>query len=216
MAKKELGINPWLNIWIRPRDTIAKIVKFNPKFRFIILSFLYGLPLLFHTAQNMDLAGKFTTIGIVVASVILATFVGMLGITIGAALVYWTGKWIGGKSSFLPVRAAVSWANVPNALVVLVWVGLIVFFKDKIFTAGFQNATYAGDQLIIFASAVIVQAVLSIWSFVILVKSIGEVQGFSAWKGILNVLIPFFIVGVLFYLLMWLISIGTGMAGSTM
>ena len=214
MAKKTLGVNPWINIWVKPRDTVKKIVKFNPKYRFVILSFLYGLPMLLHMAQNLDLGERFTTAGIAVAAVVLATFVGMLAITIASGLVYWTGQWIGGKSTYLNVRAAVSWSNVPNVVAIIVWFIMIYNFRSQIFMDGFEEMVMSTSASMMINVAMLVQSVIAIWSFIILVKSLGEVQGFSAWKGVLNVLIPFFMVGIAIYAISWLFWIGNGMPGA--
>jgi len=211
MAKKTLGVNPWLNIWVKPRDTIRQIVSFNPRHRFVILSFLYGLPMLLHLAQNLSLGEKYTTVGIVIAAIVLASFVGMLAITIASGLLLWTGKWIGGKGKYYPVRAAVSWSNVPNIFSIIIWAILLIIFREKIFFEGFDELNFAGRELGIVSGAMFVQAALSIWSFIILIKGLGQVHGFSAWKGILNVLIPFFMIGILIWVLTWLFWIGNGM-----
>ena len=209
--KKTLGVNPWLRIWAKPRDTIAKIVKFNPKHRFIILSFLYGLPMLLHMAQNFSFGEDYTIGGIVIVAIVLATFVGMLAITIASALLLWTGRWIGGEGDYFPVRAAVSWSNVPNIFSILVWAVLIFFFRDKLFLDEFNEQTFAGMQFGIVSGALVLQAILSIWSFIMLIKGLGQVHGFSAWKGILNVLIPFFIIGILIWLISWIFWACDGM-----
>lgn len=211
MAKKELDINPWLSIWCRPRETIRKIVNFNPKFRFIILSGLYGFPMLLHIAQNLSLAENFTTLGIVIVAAILSVFIGMLGITISSALLLWTGRWIGGKGTYFPVRAAVSWSNVPNFFTVIVWFALLAMYGKQIFMEDFAEGTLAGANQMIFTGAMVIQAVLAIWSFIILVKGLGEVHGFSAWRGVLNVLIPFFLIGILIWALSWLFWAANGM-----
>lgn len=214
MAKKTLGVNPWKRIWVKPRDTIKNIIKFNPRYRFAILSFLYGLPMLLHTAQNLDLGGQFTTVGIVVVAAVLATFVGMLILTIASGLVYWTGKWIGGKSSYINIRAAVSWSNVPNIVTIVVWLLLIYNFHDQIFYNTFNQAEIGSQGSTILDIGMFIESVAAIWSFIILVKSVGEVQGFSSWKGVLNVLIPFFMVGISIYLVSWFFWIVTGMPGN--
>lgn len=216
MAKKKtgLGVNPWLSIWARPRDTIRKIVKFNPKYRFAVLSFLYGFPILLHTAQNLNMGATFTTVGIVLVAIVLGTFAGMLGIVIASGLIYWTGKWIGGKDNYQNVRAAVAWSNVPNFVAILVWVALIAAFADRVFLENFDDMNFVGNMSVIISGTLFFQAVISIWSFVILVKSLGEVQGFSAWKGVLNVLIPFFMVGVALWFLSWIFWVGIGIPGS--
>ncbi len=214
MVNKSVGVNPWLSIWVKPRETIRNIIKFNPKHRFVILSFLYGFPMLLHTAQNLNLGETFTTLGIVLVALVLGTFVGMLGILIASGLIFWTGKWIGGKDNFQNVRAAVAWANVPNIVAVFVWIVLFTLFSDSIFLDSFDDMSFKGTDMMIISGSLFVQAVISIWSFVILVKSLGEVQGFSAWKGVLNVLIPFFMVGAAIWVLSWIFWIGFGMPGA--
>lgn len=194
MSNNTMGINPWTRIWTNPRETVRKIVEFNPKFRFLALSFLNGLPMLFYFAQDMSLGDTFSLSGIILISMILAMFIGMLSITIGAALFLWTGKWIGGQGTFYPIRAATSWSNVPNIVILIGWFAWVYYFKNQVFLAGFTNAEFTGNALLIFALVVLVQLVMSIWSTVILVKGLAEVQGFSAWKGLLNVLIPFVII----------------------
>jgi len=211
MADKTLGVNPWTHIWFKPRETIQEIIQFNPKFRFVILSFLYGLPMLLHMAQNISLGERFTTGGISIVALILATFAGMLGLTIAAGLVYWTGKWIGGTGNYHQVRAAVSWSNVPNIISIIVWAILIFTFGKEVFMEDFGEQTFASTQMALVTGSLVIQAILSIWSFIILVKGLGEAQGFSAWKGVLNVLIPFFLVGILIWAVSWIFWIGNGM-----
>jgi len=201
MSDSKLGINPWTRIWTHPRETVRKIVEFNPKFRFLALSFLHGIPMVFYLAQDLSLGDTFSLAGIIIVSLILAIFLGMLSITIGAALLYWTGKWIGGKGSFYPVRAAVSWSNVPNIVIILCWATLIFFFRHQVFLAAFQKGEFVGAALAIYGVVLLVQAVMSIWSLIILIKGLAEVQGFSAWKGLLNVLIPFFMIAILIWLI---------------
>lgn len=215
MAKKTLDVNPWLQIWLHPRETIRKLVRFNPKYRFLVLSFLYGLPMLLHTAQNFSLGEDFTGIGIAVFAVILAIFIGMLGITIASGLLYWTGQWIGGEAKYQEVRCAVSWSNVPNILSILSWILLIFVFDGALFLENFQASVTQGPEMMIVTGALVVQTIVSIWSFVILVKGLGEVQGFSAWKGVLNVLIPFFMVGLFIWLLTWMYWIFDGMPAAS-
>ncbi len=214
MAKKTLGVNPWTHIWIKPRETLKKVVRFNPKYRFVILSFIYGLPMLLHMAQNLSVGEQFNIVGIVIVALVLATFVGMLGLTIASGLVYWTGKWIGGKANYFPVRAAVSWSNVPNIFAIIIWAILIYNFRDHIFLSEFDGMNFVGGQMTLITGALFVQAAIAIWSFIILVKGLGEVQGFSAWKGVLNVLIPFFMIGILIWVITWLFWACNGMPGA--
>ncbi|NGX45826.1 MAG: hypothetical protein K940chlam2_01006 [Chlamydiae bacterium] len=216
MAKKSLTINPWLSIWVKPRETIRKILRFNPRHRFVILSGLYGFPMLLHIAQNLSLGENFSALGIIVVSLILSIFVGMLGIVVATALLTWTGRWIGGGGSFINVRAAVTWSNVPNIFSVIVWLALIWLWGGNVFMEEFAEAPSPGINQAILGGAMVVQAVIAVWSFIMLIKGLGEAHGFSSWKGILNVLIPFFLVAILIWAGSYLFWAANGMPSPDM
>ncbi len=210
---KEIGVNPWLSIWVKPRETVAKIVAFNPKHRFLLLSFLYGLPMLLNIVQNLSLGDLYGMTGIVIAAVVLATFAGMLAITVASALLLWTGKWIGGQGNYQSIRAAVAWSNVPNILLVLTWVVLLFLFREQVLVDSYEEMDFVGQEFMVASIALAVQSILGIWSFVILVKGLGQVQKFSAWKGVLNVLIPFFLIGLVIWVVSWLVWVSLGVVG---
>lgn len=201
---------PWLSIWTRPRQTIRQIVSKNPKSQFTILSGVYGFPMLLHLAQNFSLGLQYSEMAILIGALVLCVFIGMLGISVGSALILWTGRWIGGKGSFQTIRSAVAWSNAPNIVNVVLWLILINHFRQALFIETFGQSQFAGSEMTFVSTIFILQTIVAIWSFVILLKTVGEVQGFSAWKGLLNVLIPFFIIGIAVWLISWLFWIGQG------
>lgn len=194
MASDKLDINPWVDIWLKPRQTIRSIVDHNPKYRFVLLAAIYGFPMALRLAQNLSLGQDFTLSAIIITALILAVFLGMIGISIASGLILWTGKWIGGRGSYYPIRAAVSWSNVPNIVTILTWILMIAVFKRDLFSENFVGTPFVGYELAVFTLIFLAQTTAAIWSFIILLKGIGEVQGFSAWKALLNVIIPFVIV----------------------
>lgn len=206
MAKDLKVGNPWLTMWTKPRQTIREIVSTNPKYRFALLSAVYGFPMLLNFAQTLSLGMNVHWGMILAIAVVLSTFVGMLGLSITAGLMYWTGKWIGGKSQFLEMRAAVSWANVTNVVTSLVWLVLIAIFGQDVFMRNFSNTPFMGGEKVAIFFLFTIQTIVSIWSIFILVKAVGEVQGFSAWKGLLNLILPVMIV----ILLAWGIGLVVG------
>lgn len=197
----KLGLNPWRKIWVQPRKTISAIVRYNPSYLFPLMSAIYGLPMLFSFAQNLSLSENFSLIGIIIGCIVLSVFIGMLGITIVSGLLYWTGKWVGGTGSFKNVRAAVAWSNVPITINILMWFVLIAIFKSQTFMTAFPETAFAGKDLGIVSFVYLVQSVMSIWSFFILLHTLGEVQGFSAWRALLNVIIPFVMVMIAIWIL---------------
>lgn len=208
MAKKAEG-NPWLSIWTEPRQTIGSIVKTDPKFRFVLLSAIYGLPMALNLAQNFSLGAKVPIWAILIGSLIVCTVLGMIGISISTWLLHVTGRWIGGKGSFQTIRTAVTWSNVPNIVTLLMWGVLLGIFGGAVFNKQFSETHFIGFQAGIVFIVFLIQAVISIWGFIILLQGLGEVQGFSAWKALLNVLIPFVIVVAIIWLVGWALF-GTG------
>lgn len=191
---KQLDVNPWLRIWIAPRDTIRKIVEFNPKLRLYVLSTIYGIPLLLHLAQNLSLGQGVSLLAIVIGTLILSMGAGLAVLSACSGLIFWTGKWIGGKGSFQAVRAALAWSYVTDIVSIVLWGVLISVFKQTVFLQTFPQTVFVGRELSTIVLVSFVQFIIAVWAFVILLKALGEVQGFSAWKALLNLAIPFFVL----------------------
>jgi hypothetical protein len=198
--------NPWVSMWTQPRATIRSIISTRPKYGFPVLSALYGFPTLLQFAQTLSLGASTSWVTILLVAVLLSTFVGMLGILISTVLLHWTGRWIGGKSTFQEMRAAVSWANVTNSVTSIVWIILILVFGRLVFMDTFSSMQFTGGEQLLIFGLFLIQTIVSIWSIVILVKAVAEVQGFSAWKGLLNLILPVIIV----ILVVWAIGLFVG------
>lgn len=210
MAAK-LNKDVWVKICTQPRETIKRIVSANVKYGFIALSGIYGFNMLMHIAQTLSVGQDFSLTGIIIGAIILSIFLGMFAISVTAGLVYWTGQWIGGKGSYLPIRAAVAWSNVPNIVNIILWFLLMGYFGSSLFTANFSQMQFSGGELAFTSIVFALQTIFSVWSLVLLVKTIGQVQGFSAWKGLLNILIPFFMIGAAVWIISYLVWFIRGM-----
>lgn len=206
----KLSVNPWIGMWVRPRETIRAIIQFNPGYFYPFLCLIYGFPMLLQIAQNFSMGDRYPLAGIVIVALLLAGIVGALMINISTALFYWTGKWIGGTGSYQTIRSAVAWANVPNLVNILIWIVNIGVFGGRIFQHNFVETPFAGSELGVIFLTSVVQIIVAVWSFIIILKTLGEVQGFSAWKALLNVIIPFLVIFVGVSILAWLFTMITG------
>lgn len=204
MARKVKG-NPWLSIWVRPRETIRDIIAVNPKYCLTYLCALYGFPMALNFAQSFSLGSIFPAWAILLAGVIVCSFLGYVALSFFAWLLHVTGRWIGAVGSFQTIRSAVAWSNVPNSVTCLAWLVLLGVFGGQVFCRGFSEMSFVGYQAGVVFLVFLVQSIVSIWGFIILLKALGEVQGFSAWKALLNVIIPFVIVIGLTWLIGWAI-----------
>lgn len=206
---KSVQKNPWLSIWIEPRKTIRSIVDTDPKFGYLLLCAVYGLPLSFNLVQNLGLTAVVPIWAIFIGSLVVCTFLGIIGISISSWLLYIFGRMIGGKGNFQTVRAAVAWSNVPNFVTILMWIVLLGVFGSQVFNRNFSEMQFVGYQAGILFLVMLVESIVSVWGFIILLSTLREVQEFSVWKAILNVVIPFVVVVAVIWGTAWLFS-GTG------
>ena len=197
--------NPWLNIWVRPRDTIRNIVATNLKYGFLALCAFNGFPMALSFAQSISLGLTLPTWALVIGALLVCGFLGFISISISSALLLWTGRWLGGTGNYSTIRAAVAWSNVPNFVTSLTWLALLAIFGGLVLNQGFSETTFVGYQAGAVFLIFLIQSIVSIWGFIILLKALGEVQGFSVWRALLNVIIPFVIVVVVVWLVGWVI-----------
>ncbi len=206
-----LGMNPWLKMWTKPRETIRSIVKSDSNRHLWWLAGIYGFPMLLHFSQSLSLAMKVSPYLIVIGSAVFAALIGMIGFQVTSGLVHWTGKWLGGVGHFLQIRAAVAWSNVTNIGTGFLWLLLIAFFGSDVFMRTFAETPFVGSAMALVTMIFLLQTVLSIWSFVLLVCSLAEVQQFSVWRAIVNIILPFIIVTVALWALFVFVCWAVGM-----
>lgn len=183
--------NPWFDILFKPRETMRGIVESNPKRGFRVLYFLYGIPFALNMAQSLSLASHMPVWAIALIALVMSAPMGWAGINITAALFFAAGKWIRGGATFPQVRSAVAWSSVPNIATILMWAVLLSVFSGQVFFKEFAETPFVGYQAAVIFAVFFVQSVASIWGFVILLQALGEVQRFSAWRALFNVIIPF-------------------------
>ncbi|HEX2579305.1 MAG TPA: YIP1 family protein [Rhabdochlamydiaceae bacterium] len=204
------SINPWTGMWVRPRETIRAIIQTNPAYKFLLLCFIYGFPMALQLAQNFSLGSGYGMGAIVGGAAIIAIILGAIMINIAAALFSWTGKWIGGVGTYQQIRAAVAWSNMPSIVYIGIWAINLATFGIRVFRSDFVESTFVGNELSIIFFTAVVQVVVAVWAFIITLKALGEVQGFSAWKALLNILIPLFVIFIGVSILAWLFTFVTG------
>lgn len=197
-------------MWTSPRKTIRRIIDSDPDSKLFVLSLIYGLPMMFYYAQNASLGQTSRLSTILLIALIGAVIVGYIGINIGSALLYFTGKWIGGKATFKQVRASVAYSNVTNLVSIAIWLVLMSMFKTSVFMSDFPYASSLGNFALLMNTIFLVQLVVAVWSVVIFIASLSETQGFSSFKAVINTLLP---IGVMFALL-WILGLLFSLLGS--
>ena len=191
------GKSAWVTIWVHPRATIRRIVTENKKQSLWLLATIYGFSALLGTFQSFSLGSVIGMIPIFVLAVILAPIWGYIAFAIWSWLVLWTGKWFKGLGDFQSVRAAYAWSCVPIAVSDLIWIVMLVMFGSTLFSMQPNAPIFSQAQSIVLLVLLFGKVVFSIWSLVIYLNTLAEVQQFSILRAIGNVIIAGLFVAII-------------------
>jgi len=184
--------NPWLSIWTEPRATIQQVVDGDPKLMVLILAPLAGIADALTRSNELAYSGVENFLGLVVDGGIG----GYLFVFLGAYLLRWTGGWLGGTASLSSIRAASVWSSIPKITSAVLLIMLWVVFSQ--FSGPVEGMEVAFGLMIL---------TLGIWSFVLSCKCLGQVQGFSAWKGLANMMLSLAVVVVPIIVIVIVVSV---------
>ena len=190
MAK--LKINPWKEVWLHPRNTIKAILKYDPKYMVLPLAALAGIA---NNALDFEATDVLVGGSSFIGSAFVAALLGIVSLYISGSLLSFTGRWLKGKANALKLRAAIAWAGVPV-------IASLVLFIPLFFALNSSSMGIIGLSSIAFV-------VLGLWSLVLQVGMISEIQGFSIWKAILNIILAIIVIAVPLLILAVLAGVAT-------
>ncbi len=183
-------VSPWISIWTQPRATIRSIVATGSTRFFPILATIYGFPALIYLAQVWALGDFYSPWAVLLVSMILAPFLGYINIWIWSKFLLWTGDWIQGAGDEKAIRSAVAWTVVPHIGNICVWFLLAALMWPLIFSMG----AVARDIAIYAMVGMGLQLVFSVWSLVIFVAALAEVQKISVLRAVANIVLAFMLL----------------------
>lgn len=202
--------NPWLSIWTKPRATIAWIVQENPNRSLWLLAAIYGFCSLLNLFQSMALGNSLGIIGILILAIIIAPFYGYISFSIWSWFVFWTGKWFKGQGTFKSVRASYAWSCVPIIVNIPLWLLMVILFGHQLFTNFPDSQNLPSSQIFTLFAILIVKVILAVWSLVIFLNALAEVQKYSIGRSIFNVVVAAVILGFILFVLWSLLLYALG------
>jgi hypothetical protein len=182
-------------IWTRPRDTFKYIFRTNPEknvLQLIILGgAINGLNKAAEKANGINL-DSFTTL---LTGLLAGAALGWIIYYIFAWGVSATGKWFNGQATPSEIRTIFGWSVIPQLLTVLFIIPDLYFLESGIGDVNINEylEKYESINVIVIIS-IFFQFVLGLWSTIILIIGISQVQNFSIGKSILNYILPVLIV----------------------
>lgn len=196
-------VNPWVSMWTQPRTTIQQIVdtdyaRFSP-----LLAAICGISYALDRAVLRSLGDTTSLPLIIVFAVVGGVFSGLIGLYLLSALVRWTGKWIGGNASSEHIRTAMAWSGVPIIWTLPLWLPQLAIFGRELFTTDTPRIDASATLLFGLLGFSVIEFTIGVWVTVLNLKSLGQVQGFSAWKALLNwllamliIIVPLFVIAL--------------------
>ena len=178
-------LNPWFSIWVSPRATMRQILATDPRRLVHLLATVAGAGGAFQSLQMpdavVDAVGLYP---LVVLKLFVGAAVGLIILYLFGFLVRLTGSWLGGTGNFVAIRAALAWSTVPNIWSTLLWLPVLVFLGEDAFNLNIESQLETPGALFLIVPLVVISAVVSVWSVIILMNCLAEAHGFvSAWQG---------------------------------
>lgn len=184
-------VNVFREIWLSPRRTFSFIIETHYEKYFSLLLILYGIQKTLDRAVTKSMGDNLPLISVLLFCIFLGGALGWIFFYLYAAMISWTGTFIGGTADTRSVLRIMSYASIPSicGLVVIViqvaLYGNAIFQSDKLIAFDTQSGRY------LFLAMYAVELFLSVWSLVLCVVGIAQLQKFPVWKAILNFLMPF-------------------------
>ena len=197
--RKEREVNPLTDIWLRTRETVRFVIDRKSAkyiiFLIVLTGFASGLIGLMNT-QNADMQGWAAILQALITGPIGSAF----GYFLGAAVLLLVGRLFKGTASYQEMFKALATAQIPQIwllplLIIWVFASPETFFADR--------RDVEGDLLVVVMS--LVMGAVSVWTFVIVCKAVGEAHRVSSWKGFFIVVLPGIIITIFVLLIVFVV-----------
>ena len=185
---EDTKINPWLSIWMCPRETIDYVISHYGNRFVLMLAGFSGLSEGLNTAANRGLGDQYDLATVFIFASLLGPVGGIAGLFVFGFLVRITGKWLGGHANAQEIRAALAWPSVIIMWSLLLWIPYLAIFGEDMFSF------YGPEDSLILLILSTIESILLVWWFVAMCMCLGQVQGFSSWKALGSIVLTSLVV----------------------
>jgi hypothetical protein len=183
-------------IWTNPRMVFKYINENRYEKYMTALLFLAGVSSSINRATLKNMGDKSELLSIIGLSIVLGGLFGWISYYLYSAMLSWTGKWLDGQGDTKSILRVLSHAMLPSIVSILFLIPQIGVYGNEIFKSNGDISSAGIISNILVYSCMAIDAVLGIWTMVLCVLAISEVQKLSIGKSILNLLLPILIIVV--------------------
>lgn len=197
--KNERGLNPFTDIWLRTRETVRFVIE-QKSFKFIILlivltGFASGL-----IGMMNERSSEMAPWAAILQALVTGPIGSAFGYFLGAAVLVLVGRLFKGTATYQDMFKALATAQIPQIWLLPL---LIIWLLASPDTFLANRTDVEGSPIVAIMS--IVMAVVSIWTFIIVCKAVGEAHQVSSWKGFFIVVLPGILITIIVLILVFVL-----------
>lgn len=196
-------------LFTAPKRAFAFIHKHKYEKFLLPIIMANGISNTLEKAVVNKLGNSFSLTGLLFFCIIFGAIFGYLTFLCYSFFTDITGQWIKGKATTHEILRVLTYSMVPSLLVLLLFAIKIIVFGHTLFSSDFYLDDYNLISRIIYFGTSFAAIGVSIWSFVLFVIGVAEVQEFTYAKALLNVLLPalvLIILGIIVFIVVDLFS----------
>jgi signal peptidase I len=170
------GRSPWLSIWLRPGDTIERVLAARPTYPhpYLLLLAVGGIA---QTVLSLLIRAKIPVAALdwrfAAAGVVIALVIGVASLYLNALCLSWSGRIFGGHASPAPMRAVVAWGMAPLCAALVI---------DLVLIGGLTGEADNPASAAVIGALNVVNLVMPVWAMIATIVMLMRVQAFS-WLG---------------------------------
>ncbi len=181
-------------IWTRPRK-VFKYLEDNEYDKYVYsLLILAGIVRAFDRASLKGMGDDLPLIAVLGFCIVLGGMLGWLSYYVYAALLSWTGKWLGGEADTWSILRMLAHAMIPYTITLFFLLAQVAYFGNEIFKSAIDLSNGGAASEIVFYGLVLIELTFAICSLIFIVIGLSEIQQINIGKAILNLFLPVLVI----------------------
>jgi hypothetical protein len=171
-------------MWVRPRSTVREIIQHSPSYGIHLITTILALENCFFYANLWSLRLNLELYTIIAIAAVASPILGYLWLFIMSRIFYLTGHLLRGVAPLEHLKVAAAWSKIPAIGILLSWIGIILIAPDE----AFLEYGSGNPDVLIFE---FLNIAFAIWSVMLTIRSIQEVEQFTFLRATANVLLAY-------------------------
>lgn len=184
-----VAARPWRTIWFSPRRTMRELLaaEVRPGWTLVVgLAALHGA---LATLGGLAAKGELS-FNIAAMPTIIGVLQVVFGVLVGPFLLAFSGGWFGGEADPEEIRQSLAWSYAPFAVTAVCWIPVMLAGGGAVATAPIDAPSAAvALKALLFLAVTLVYVAALLWTFVLQVITLAEVQHFSVARSLGSIVV---------------------------